>query len=93
MIKTLKKSPLVFKKSKSSLLPINVKNMVKLQCYYETDDDIHLVLEYQQFGEIYEVISRIFVDEFVEEDLNKVRRKQIKTSFFGKILFFPSFSG
>ena len=68
MIKTLKKSPLVFKKSKSSLLPINVRNMVKLQCYYETDDDIHLVLDYQHFGEIYEVISKIFVDEFMDED-------------------------
>ena len=68
MIKTLKKSPLVFKKSKSSLLPINVRNMVKFQCYYETDDDIHLVLDYQHFGEIYEVISKIFVDEFMDED-------------------------
>ena len=63
--------------------------MVKLQCYYESEDDIHLVLEYQHFGEIYEIISRIFVDEFAEDC--KVRKRRLNSCF--SHLIFIAFLG
>ncbi|QQP42550.1 Uncharacterized protein FKW44_017252, partial [Caligus rogercresseyi] len=39
------------------LLPINIRFMVKLLCYYETEDFIYLVLENVPRGRIYDCVS------------------------------------
>ena len=46
IFKTLHKSPAVFKKSKTSLLPINISYMVRLLKYFETDDCVYLICFY-----------------------------------------------
>ncbi|XP_040578767.1 uncharacterized protein [Lepeophtheirus salmonis] len=60
VLKTLQKSSLVFKCGKTSLLPINIRFMVKLICYYETEDFIYLVLENVCHGKIYDLVDYIF---------------------------------
>ena len=44
VFKTLLKAPAVYKKAKTSLLPINIAHMVKLLKYFETDDCVYLML-------------------------------------------------
>ena len=44
VFKTLHKAPAVYKKAKTSLLPINIAYMVKLLKYFETDDCVYLML-------------------------------------------------
>ena len=44
IFKTLHKSPAVYRKSKTSLLPINISYMVRLLKYFETDDCVYLML-------------------------------------------------
>ena len=44
VFKTLHKAPAVYKKAKTSLLPINIAHMVKLLKYFETDDCVYLML-------------------------------------------------
>ena len=44
IFKTLHKSPAVYRKSKTSLLPINIKFMVRLLKYFETDECVYLML-------------------------------------------------
>ena len=44
VFKTLHKAPAVYKKAKTSLLPINISHMVKLLKYFETDDCVYLML-------------------------------------------------
>ena len=44
VFKTLHKAPAVYKKAKTSLLPINIAFMVKLLKYFETDDCVYLML-------------------------------------------------
>ncbi|QQP42520.1 Uncharacterized protein FKW44_017212 [Caligus rogercresseyi] len=45
VLKTLQKASFLHKSGRTSLLPINIRFMVKLLCYYETEDFIYLVLE------------------------------------------------
>ena len=44
IFKTLHKSAAIFKKTKTSLLPINISYMVRLLKYFETDDCVYLML-------------------------------------------------
>ena len=44
IFKTLHKAPAVYKKAKTSLLPINISYMVRLLKYFETDDCVYLML-------------------------------------------------
>ena len=44
IFKTLHKSPAVYRKSKTSLLPINISYMVRLLKYFETEDCVYLLL-------------------------------------------------
>ena len=47
VIKTLPKASFSTKNIKKiSMLPINAKNMAKLKRYYETDEELILVIEY-----------------------------------------------
>lgn len=57
VIKTLNKSTAVYKKSKTSLLPINITHMVKLLKYFETDDAVYLLLEYCNAGRLWDVVK------------------------------------
>jgi len=56
IFKTLHKSPAVYKKSKTSLLPINIIYMVKLLKYFETDDCVYLMLEYCSSGKMWDIV-------------------------------------
>ena len=55
IFKTLHKSPAVYRKSKTSLLPINISYMVRLLKYFETDDCVYLML-----GEICVIMAEYF---------------------------------
>jgi len=57
IFKTLHKSPAVFKKSKTSLLPINISYMVRLLKYFETDDCVYLMLEYCSSGRMWDIVK------------------------------------
>jgi len=57
IFKTLHKSPAVYKKSKTSLLPINISYMVRLLKYFETDDCVYLMLEYCSSGRMWDIVS------------------------------------
>ena len=57
IFKTLHKSPAVYRKSKTSLLPINIKYMVRLLKYFETDDCVHLMLEHCSTGVLWDVVQ------------------------------------
>ena len=57
VIKTLNKSTAVYKKSKTSLLPINISHMVKLLKYFETDDAVYLLLEFCTAGRLWDVVK------------------------------------
>eukprot|EP00092_Neocalanus_flemingeri_P009988 GFUD01010768.1.p1 GENE.GFUD01010768.1~~GFUD01010768.1.p1 ORF type:complete len:456 (-),score=125.32 GFUD01010768.1:219-1586(-) len=57
IFKTLHKSPAVYKKSKTSLLPINISYMVRLLKYFETDDSVYLMLEYCSSGRMWDIIK------------------------------------
>jgi len=56
VFKTLHKAPAVYKKAKTSLLPINIAHMVKLLKYFETDDCVYLMLEYCSAGLLLDVV-------------------------------------
>jgi len=56
VFKTLHKAPAVYKKAKTSLLPINIAFMVKLLKYFETDDCVYLMLEYCSAGRLWDVV-------------------------------------
>lgn len=56
LFKALHKSPVNYKKSKTSLLPINIRYMVKLLQYFETDDCVYLMLEWCRAGRVWEVV-------------------------------------
>jgi len=84
IFKTLHKSPAVFKKSKTSLLPINISYMVRLLKYFETDDCVYLMLEYCSSGRMWDIVqplvrqkevirvTSVSDDEYVErEDLER----------------------
>eukprot|EP00096_Caligus_rogercresseyi_P015432 TRINITY_DN7869_c0_g1_i1.p1 TRINITY_DN7869_c0_g1~~TRINITY_DN7869_c0_g1_i1.p1 ORF type:complete len:580 (+),score=174.39 TRINITY_DN7869_c0_g1_i1:65-1741(+) len=60
VLKTLQKASFLHKSGRTSLLPINIRFMVKLLCYYETEDFIYLVLENVPRGRIYDCVSYIF---------------------------------
>jgi len=57
IFKTLHKSPAVYKKSKTSLLPINIIYMVRLIKYFETDDSVYLMLEYCSSGTMWDIVQ------------------------------------
>lgn len=57
IIKTMHKSPAVYKKSKTSLLPINILYMVRLLKYFETDDCVYLMLEYCSSGRMWDIVK------------------------------------
>ena len=57
IFKTLHKSPAVYKKSKTSLLPINITYMVRLIKYFETDDCVYLMLEYCSSGTMWDIVK------------------------------------
>lgn len=57
IFKVLQKSPAVYKKSKTSLLPINISYMVGLVKYFETDDAVYLMLEYCPAGKLWDVVQ------------------------------------
>ena len=57
IFKTLHKSPAVYKKSKTSLLPINISHMVRLLKYFETDDCVYLMLEYCSVGRLWDIVQ------------------------------------
>ena len=57
LFKALHKSPVNYKKSKTSLLPINIRYMVKLLQYFETDDCVYLMLEWCRAGRVWEVVQ------------------------------------
>lgn len=57
IFKTLHKSPAVYKKSKTSLLPINISYMVRLLKYFETDDCVYLMLEYCSSGRMWDIVK------------------------------------
>ena len=62
IFKTLHKAPAVYKKAKTSLLPINISYMVRLLKYFETDDCVYLMLEHCPAGRLWEVV-RPLVDQ------------------------------
>lgn len=57
VIKTIQKSAMVFKSNRTSMLPINIPFMVKLLRYYETDDALHLILEFASGGKLYNIVQ------------------------------------
>lgn len=57
IFKTLHKSSAVYKKSKTSLLPINISYMVRLLKYFETDDCVYLMLEYCSAGTLWNIVQ------------------------------------
>jgi len=57
IFKTLHKSPAVYKKTKTSLLPINIAYMVCLIKYFETDDCVFLMLEYCTPGTLWDIVK------------------------------------
>ena len=72
IIKVVHKSPQVFKSNRRSLLPVGLEFMVKLFCYFETEDSLFLVLEYLPRGQMYSVISKIFLlNNETNEEQNK----------------------
>jgi len=64
VFKTLHKSPAVYKKSKTSLLPINIAYMVRLLKYFETDDCVYLMLEYCSAGRLWDVVKPLVFQSF-----------------------------
>jgi len=72
IFKTLHKSPAVYKKSKTSLLPINITYMVRLLKYFETDDCVYLMLEYCSSGTMWDIVKPLVrqkeVSSFVKQE-------------------------
>ena len=62
IFKTLHKAPAVYKKAKTSLLPINISYMVRLLKYFETDDCVYLMVEHCPAGRLWDVV-RPLVDQ------------------------------
>eukprot|EP00090_Calanus_glacialis_P046059 TRINITY_DN8859_c0_g1_i2.p1 TRINITY_DN8859_c0_g1~~TRINITY_DN8859_c0_g1_i2.p1 ORF type:complete len:537 (-),score=148.11 TRINITY_DN8859_c0_g1_i2:127-1737(-) len=82
IFKTLHKSPAVYKKSKTSLLPINISYMVRLLKYFETDDCVYLMLEYCSSGRMWDIVKPLVMQnevvgvKFVSEDEEPFERNK-----------------
>ncbi len=63
VLKTLLKSALVFRSSKTSLLPMNVRFMTKLRRYYETDEALYLVLEHISPGQLFKILQPYLIEQ------------------------------
>jgi len=79
IFKTLHKSPAVYKKSKTSLLPINITYMVKLIKYFETDDCVYLMLEYCSSGTMWEIVKPLVKQKEVS---NLAEQKEVASIEF-----------
>ncbi len=92
VIKVLQKSSAPTKSKKRSLLPISIPFMVKLRCYYETQDCLALVLEHIPGGPIYELLSNVFMirEEHVS-DPPEVDQEMSRPSSLSVIKPSPSF--
>ena len=77
IFKTLHKSPAVYKKSKTSLLPINISHMVRLLKYFETDDCVYLMLEYCSVGCLWDIVQPLVIPNY-----NNVTSLPLTTSSF-----------
>ena len=67
IFKTLHKSPAVYKKSKTSLLPINISYMVRLLKYFETDDCVYLLLEYCSAGTLWNIVQPLVCQKSINQ--------------------------
>ena len=67
IFKTLHKSPAVYKKSKTSLLPINISYMVRLLKYFETDDCVYLMLEYCSAGTLWNIVQPLICQKTINQ--------------------------
>jgi len=72
IFKTLHKSPAVYKKSKTSLLPINITYMVRLIKYFETDDCVYLMLEYCSSGTMWDIVKPLVKQKEVASVDNEI---------------------
>jgi len=71
IFKVLQKSAAVFKKSKTSLLPINISYMVGLLKYFETDEAVYLMLEYCPAGRLWEVVQPLVIQQLKQVSRNE----------------------
>ena len=81
IFKTLHKSPAVYKKSKTSLLPINISYMVRLLKYFETDDCVYLMLEYCSAGTLWNIVQPLICQRTINqpETLNQTPDERTKS--------------
>jgi len=71
IFKVLQKSAAVYKKSKTSLLPINITYMVGLVKYFETDDAVYLMLEYCPAGKLWDVVQPLVHQQLYLQELEQ----------------------
>ncbi len=93
VIKTMLKSPVASrsgKRKKRSLLPVGVRGMVRLLCYFETDDVLYLILEHLEYGQIYQVVSNIFVAGGQEEEDMETKEEVIDSATIDRSPINPS---
>lgn len=72
VFKVLQKSSAVYKKSKTSLLPINIKFMVNLLKYWETDNAVFLMLEYCPAGKLWSLVQPLVQQQLQEPGLERI---------------------
>jgi len=72
VFKVLQKSSAVYKKSKTSLLPINIKYMVNLLKYWETDNAVFLMLEYCPAGKLWCLVEPLVQQQLQEPGLERI---------------------
>ena len=63
IIKTLPKASYTTRTTKMSLLPINAKYMVKLKRYYETDEELILVIDFISPGPLFSIITPYLTEQ------------------------------
>eukprot|EP00088_Acartia_fossae_P004612 TRINITY_DN11987_c0_g1_i4.p1 TRINITY_DN11987_c0_g1~~TRINITY_DN11987_c0_g1_i4.p1 ORF type:complete len:645 (-),score=119.06 TRINITY_DN11987_c0_g1_i4:16-1950(-) len=66
IFKALQKSSAVYKKSKTSLLPININFMVNLLKYWETEDSVFLMIEYCGAGKLWDLVQPLVYQQLEE---------------------------
>jgi len=69
VFKVLQKSSAVYKKSKTSVLPINIKFMVNLLKYWETDEAVFLMVEYCPAGKLWNLVQPL-VHQQLQDDVD-----------------------
>jgi len=78
VFKVLQKSSAVYKKSKTSVLPINIKFMVNLLKYWETDDAVFLMVEYCPAGKLWNLVQPLVHQQLQDEIDNEQTAESVQ---------------